>query len=140
MRPYVINQLLLYLKLKNEFYSDIEVNISYIPSSVIEIMNLDHEIPVKVDRSDQNLDLSFETDNEEAHNTRVKSEENPLDAYRIAANKTALINNSHFGDELTTIPPGEGNIPLSTLNDCHGEELAHPHLFLTGKFGYQVPA
>ena len=41
------------------------------------------------------------------HNTRVEGEENPLDVYRIAANETALINNSHFGDEFTTIAPGE---------------------------------
>ena len=53
------------------------------------MINLGHEIPVKVDRSDQDLDLSFETDNEEVHNTRVESEENPLDVYRTAANETA---------------------------------------------------
>ena len=72
------------------------------------------------------------------HSTRVESEENPLDVCRIAANGTALINNSHFGDEFTTIAAGEGNVPLSILDDCRCEELAHPHLFPTGKFGYQV--
>ena len=104
------------------------------------MINLDHEIPVEVDRSDQDCDLSFQTDNDsfkEVHNTRVESEENPLDVYRIAANETALINNSHFGDEFATIAP-EGNMPLSILDDRHCEELAHPHLFPTGKFGYQV--
>ena len=70
--------------------------------------------------------------------TRVKSEESPLDLYWIAANWTVLINNSYFGNEYTIVVPGEGNISLSVLNDCYCEELAHPHLFLTGKLGYKV--
>ena len=97
--------------------------------------------PVEVDWSDQDCDLSFETDHDsfiEVHHTRVESEENPLDLYWIAGNWTALINNSNFGDEFTTVVSGEGNIPLSVLNDCHCKELPHPHLFLTGKLGYQV--
>ena len=40
---------------------------------------------------------------EELHNTRVENQKNALDVYRIAANKTALVNNSHFGHEFTTI-------------------------------------
>ena len=63
----------------------------------------------------------------EVHNTRVESEENPLDIYCIVANEIVLINNSH-----------KGHMPLSILNDCNWEELAHPHLFPTGKFCYQV--
>ena len=53
VRPYVINQLLQYLKLNNELFSDIEIDISHIPSSLIEMINVDHEIPVEVDRSDR---------------------------------------------------------------------------------------
>ena len=88
------------------------------------MINLDHEIPLEVGRSDKDRDLSFETDKasfKEVHNTRVESEENPLDIYRIAANETALINNSRFEDEFRIIAPGEGNMPLSILNDCHCE-------------------
>ena len=84
MRPYIINQLLPYLKSNNEFYSNIEVDISPIPSSLIEVINLNHVSPVEVDWSDQDFDLIFETDHEsfiEVHNTRVESEENPLDLY-----------------------------------------------------------
>ena len=114
--------------------------ISHIPFSLTEMINLDHEIPVEVERSDQDRDLSFETDDSftEVHNNRVESEETIFNVYRIAANETALINNSHFGDEFTTIAPGERNMPLSILNDCHCEESVHPHLFPTGKFDYQV--
>ena len=45
--------------------------------------------PVEVDWSDQDCDLSFETDHDsfiEVQNTRVESEENPLDLDLIAAN------------------------------------------------------
>ena len=84
MRPYIINQLLQYLKSNNEFYSDIEVDMSHIPSSLIEVINLSHVTPTEVDWSDQDCDLSFKTDHDsfsEVHNTRVESEENPLDLY-----------------------------------------------------------
>ena len=97
--------------------------------------------PVEVDWSDQDYWFKFWNNHDsfiEVHNTIVESEENPLDLHWIAANWTALINNSYFGDEFTTVVPGEGNIPLSVLNDCRYEELPHPHLFLTGKLGYQV--
>ena len=30
--------------------------------------------------------------------------------------------NSYFGDEFTNVVSGEGNIPLSVLNDCHCEQ------------------
>ena len=65
----------------NEFYSDIEIDISHIPSSLIEMINLDHEITVEVDTSDKDPDLSFETDNDsfnEVNNTRIESEEPPV--------------------------------------------------------------
>ena len=35
------------------------------------------------------------------------------------------------------IAPGEGKKPLSIVNDIYCEEMAHPHLFSTGKFGYK---
>ena len=38
--PYLVNQLLQYLKLNNEFYSGIEVDISHIPSSLVEVINV----------------------------------------------------------------------------------------------------
>ena len=77
VRPYVINQLLQYLKLSDEFYLDIEIDICHIRNSVIEMINLNHEIPVEVDRLDQAPDLSFETDNDffkEVHSTRAERE------------------------------------------------------------------
>ena len=89
MHTYVINPLLHYLKLNNEFYLDIETDKSHIPSSLIEMINLDYQIPVKVDSSDQDPDLSYKTDDsfQEVDNTKVESEENPLDVYLISINK-----------------------------------------------------
>ena len=49
----LINQLLRYLKSNNEFYSDIEVDISHIPSILIEVINFNHVTPVEVNWSDQ---------------------------------------------------------------------------------------
>ena len=36
------------------------------------------------------------------------------------------------------VAPGEGKQPVSALNDNFCEELAHPHLFPTQKYGYKV--
>ena len=79
-----------------------EIDISHISSSFIEMISLDHEIPVEFDRFDQDLDLSL--------NNIVEYEQNPLDVYHIAVNVTALNIKSHFGDEFTTIAPVEGNM------------------------------
>ena len=40
--------------------------------------------------------------------------------------------------ENVIIAPGEGKFPISLLNDQYCKELAHPHLFPTGKFGYKA--
>ena len=40
-------------------------------------------------------------------------------------------------NECLNIAPGEGNKPKSILSDQHCEELAHPYLFPTGKYGYK---
>ena len=70
--------------------------------------------------------------------TQILKSENPLDEHSTAANETALINNAPSHDEFINIAPGQGTIPLPILSDSNCEELAHPHLFPTGKFGYQV--
>jgi len=45
---------------------------------------------------------------------------------------------NEIDNEILTLAPGEGQNPLSILNDNFCEELAHPHLFPTGKFGYKI--
>ena len=41
-------------------------------------------------------------------------------------------------EEAIAITPGEGKQPVSLLGDEFCEELAHPHLLPTGKFGYKA--
>ena len=47
----------------------------------------------------------------------------------------SLIDNEHVN-----IGPGKGKQSKSILNDKFCEELSFPHLFPTGKLGYQVQA
>ena len=54
----------------------------------------------------------------------------------MANSETALINET-VTDEMI-ISPCEGNQPLALFADNLCEELAHPFLFPTGKFGYKV--
>ena len=68
----------------------------------------------------------------------LETNENPLNVHQTNACESVLITTALSEDEFITIAPGEGIQPLSILNDSHCEELAHPHLFPTGKFGYQV--
>ena len=77
-----------------------------------------------------------------SHNDEEESAENPLDAFRTAANETALmpkmLTYDDFEEDLLTVAPGENKTPSPILKDKFCEELAHPHLFPTGKFGYSV--
>ena len=41
-------------------------------------------------------------------------------------------------EQSIAIAPGEGKKPISILNDIYCEEMTHPHLLPTGKFGYKV--
>ena len=41
-------------------------------------------------------------------------------------------------EEGIVVAPGEGKKPVSILNDKFCEELGHPHLFPTGKYGHKV--
>ena len=127
VRPDVVKETLNYLKQNNSLYSDIEINIGNIP---LDLLSLD-EIPiVREDSPDSHPDQSNE----------LEEIDNPLDRYRLGANDSALIPTipCQINEEDITIAPGEGIKPLSILTDKHCEELAHPHLFPTGKFGYKV--
>ena len=53
--------------------------------------------------------------------------------HRLANSETALINHSNE----IAISPCEGRTPLRLWNDENVEELAHPFLFPTGKYGFK---
>ena len=82
---------------------------------------------------EEELDLTNQVDN-------LEEVENQLDQYRISANDSALIPiiPCEINEENITVAAGEGLKPISILTDKHCEELAHPYLFLTGKFAYNV--
>ena len=68
-------------------------------------------------------------------------EENSQDLHRSPAKETCfiLLRPEHLIDhECIDIAPGVGKQPKSILNDKFCEELNFPHLFPTGKYGYQV--
>ena len=119
--PDLVNLALTYLKDNNHLYSDIVIDVSQIPSSLLSLTE-------PVDNSDHDVDDI---------GSQIDERENPLDAHRLGAHETTLISNMPQSEELT-IAPGEGKQPMSILNDQYCEELAHPHLFPTGNFGYKI--
>ena len=71
----------------------------------------------------------------------IKGFENSLAHFQTPSAETNITTEIPTLDELEEgieIAPGEGKKPLSILHDDYCEEVAHPHLFATGKFGYKV--
>ena len=126
VRPDVVKEALNYLKQNNFLYNDIEINIGNIP---IDLLSLE-EIPIV--REDGMSENDKSEDLEEV--------DDPLDQYRTGASDSVLIPTipCQINEENVTIAPGEGINPVSILTYQNCEELAHPHLFPNGKFGYKV--
>ena len=123
VRPDKVKQLLEYLREHNPLYRDIIIDIDNIQPALISL-NVDEE----------NVEA------EVPENSSLEDTENPLHEHRVPATETALISTipSQLDEENLVIAPGEGKRPLSLLTDDHCEELAHPCLLPTGKFGYKV--
>ena len=91
---------------------------------------------------DQSVDFHIDSDifNNESQLDTNEEGVDPHDADRTAANETVMISNCKYvleGSDFC-VAPGEGKTPISILDDDYIEELAHPHLLPTGKFGYKV--
>ena len=110
---------------------DISSNLASDISKSIDF-RLDGSISVNNDRKDD----STNSDNID-NNSKIEFCQNPLDTYRYSANGTVLVNTS-CENKFVSITPGENVIPESLTNDKFCEELSHPHLFLTEKFGFQT--
>ena len=70
----------------------------------------------------------------------TEDSEDPLAQFQTPSAETTITTEIPLLDELEEgiiIAPGEGKKPLSILHDDYCEEMAHPHLFPTGKFGYK---
>ena len=139
VRPNFVLRVLEYLKQNNPLYHDIEINISSIPNNLKVFQdNVEkNELVEQLIRfPEDELKIIVEKESDE-----IECMENPLDEYRTPANETALIAeipSLSDVEESISLSPGEGKIPVSPLNDQFCEELAHPHLFPTGRFGYKI--
>ena len=71
------------------------------------------------------------------NNSNIELNDSPLDTCRCSASETVLVNTS-CENKFISIAPGE-NVRSESLNNyIFCEELNHPHLFPTGKFGFQT--
>ena len=122
VRPDVVRNVLQYLKQNNYFYHDIVIDTTHMSEELLSLQDpQDNSAPTD------------ETDN-------LEEQDNPLDNCSVGANEIALISvvPSQIDNENVTIAPCQGKTPMSLLTDNSCEELAHPYLFPTGKFGYKV--
>ena len=137
VRPQFVYDFLCYLKTYNHLYSDVIINTGNISNNLLalgsdnddgfEVLNsidsIDTQIPIILEDCESELELG----------------ENPLDQFRTSANETCLISNIPCEDnECINIAPGEGKKTVSVFSDQYCEELAHPYLFPTGKYGFKV--
>ena len=138
VRPALIAQFLEFLNLYNHLYSDIEINYNNIPVDMLGCHNEkleESEIYLHLLRS---LDEPIE--DEVALSTNEEIYEDPLSNFRAPSVETTIISEVLSDCELEQeiIAPGKGKEPISVLNEKFCEELAHPHLFPSGRYGYQI--
>ena len=109
---------LVYLKQNNLFCYDIRIDIDNISDELLDLTeDIDQEIPGCVESNEEG--------------------ENPLDSYLLNSKETMLISQVPTSEKIS-IAPGEVKKPSSILQDKYCEELAFPHIFSNGKFGYRV--
>ena len=88
---------------------------------------------------DEPIEIKLTILYEEGVDDNLEMAENPLDIFGVASNETTLISNFPDVDSkesIISIASVEGQKPMSVLNDDYCEELANPHLFPNGTFGY----
>ena len=152
VRPTVIHDILLYLKENNHLYAN--TNIATNIRDVLETTSNDvmHDLKNEVanEGDDENIDIDFVCDkstmlikNNDIINDEdlEEEEENPLDQHRLQCSETAFVSNiphEIIDNESISIAPGQDKTPIAIVYDENCEELAHPYLFPTGKFGYTV--
>ena len=107
-------------------YSDIAIDIGQIPENILSLAE-SVEIPIEL-----------EVENDASNSLHIPEDvDNPLDNSQLGATETMLVSNIPPIEDLL-IAPGEDVQPMSILMDEKCGELAHPHFFPTGKFGYKV--
>lgn len=130
----IIKSAIFYLKLNNAFYADITVNMGQLSPPLLAPR---HNSINDKEHDDTINELSHEKYYLDCLTEEI--EENHLNQYRVGCNETALISKLPAVEtENVTIAPCEGKSPPGILSDKFCKKLAHPYLFPTGKFGYQV--
>lgn len=86
------------------------------------------------------VEVTLEREGKRTDDHNIEITENYLSVFHIALNETSIVPNipNITPEEVLSVAPGEGHKPVSVLTDIFCEELTHPHLFLTGKFGHRV--
>lgn len=102
---------------KNPLYSDIEIDKTRIPSWHTNLFDVEQSEPLE-------------------NNDELKEVKNPLNVHRFTLNEGMMLSNASQPQDISI--PGEDETPISMINEQFCQELAHPDLFRTGKFGYKV--
>ena len=118
LSPEAVQLILMLLKQNNPFYHDKRIDIDNISDELLDLTeDRDQEIPMCVESNEEG--------------------ENSLDSYLFNSEETMLISQVPTSEQIS-IAPLEGKKPISILQDKYCEELAFPHIFSNGQFGYRV--
>ena len=149
-----------FLKHHNHVYSDIRINMENCPLNVLDFnnnkLNNNGASSNKDSSSNSSDSCSRGTDSifsellrchDKPINVTLETAEeqdvldDPLPKFKAVSDETTVISEIRSATDIEkafTVTPGEGKQPRTLLSDEFCEELAHPHLFPTGKFGYKV--
>ena len=160
VRPQLILNALMWLKMNNPLYDNICIDIDKIDRHLKTLQQNDVNLDDSTLNNDNHSTESGVSDdtssnNENGENVSTPADEendDPLNEYRAPTSETCLqsvipdypvtveqIDNvSSQGEEVYVIAPGESKHPVSFMADKQCEELAFPILFPKGKYGYSV--
>ena len=113
-----------------------------IENSVVEDLSQDRACSIDTDQSHCVTQCEkFSNENTRIPIDTTCESEIPLAEFQSPSLETTITTEIPTVDnieQLIAIAPGKRKKPISILNDIYCEEMAHPHLYPTGKFGYKV--
>ena len=132
-------QFLEFLRRHSDLYSDVEINTANIPVGIPGLQHFKTEEDTIYFKLLNCLDEPIEVQLESSLVEETLDE--PLSEFRTPSMETTFISEIPSACEMEegiVIAAGEGKKPVSILNDKFSEEFGHPHLFLTGQYGYKI--
>ena len=113
-----------------------------IENSVVEDLSQDSACSIDIDQNNCVTQCEkFSNENMRIPKYTTCEGEIPLAEFQSPSLETTITTEIPTVDNIEqsiAIAPGEGKKPISILNDTSCGEMAHLHLFPTGKFGYKV--